>query len=365
MAESRKVTVTTETFLRGILIVLAVYILFVLRDILMFVLVAVVIASFVESGVRFFRRFKIRRELAVPIVFAIVVAIILWVTFSFVPIIFNELSGVITLVAKYLPSQSAVDTTSIKGASQLVTNLSSHGSFTDILTNIKTIATSFSNGVTSVIGSTFGGVIDIILVLVMAFYLSIQERGIPTLLRLLTPSKNEEYVLDLWGRTQYKIGLWFQGQLLLALAMGAVTYLVLALLGVQYAFLIGVITGIAELIPFGVIFAAIPAIVFAAIDGGLLLAFKVLVYYVLAQQTENYVLSPLVAKRIVGIPPLIVLLSFLIGITLAGFWGAVVAIPVTIFILEYVGDIEKKKSVVKVADNSKPRAFKRASDIAI
>ena len=184
----------------------------------------------------------------------------------------------------------------------------------------------------------------------MSFYLSIQERGITTLLRLVTPKKDEEYVVGLWTRAQYKIGLWFQGQLFLGLMMGIITFIVLALLGVQYAFLIGVITGIAELIPFGVIFAAIPAIIFAAIDGGLLLAFKVLIFYVVLQQIENYVIGPLVAKRVVGIPPLIVLVSFLIGITLAGFWGAIIAMPVAVLILEYISDVEKKRSIVRVTE---------------
>lgn len=354
MADRKKITVSNETFIRGILMVLGVYILFTLRDILVLVLVAVVIASFVESGVRFFARFKIRREVSVLIIFAIVVLIILAIMYSFIPIIFRELSGVLSLLTKYLPSSSTTFTQgSLQDASQFVSSFSGHTSLADVLSNIKTVASSLSAGVTNFIGNTFGGVIDLILVLVMAFYLSIQEKGIPTLLRLLTPAKDEAYIVGLWARAQYKIGLWFQGQLFLGLVMGVVTFIVLALFGVQYAFLIGVVTGIAELIPFGVVFAAIPAIIFSAIDGGLILAFKTLIYYVFAQQIENYVLSPLVARRVVGIPPLIVLLSFLIGITLAGFWGAVIAMPAAVFILEYIGDIEKKRSIIRVTENKK------------
>jgi predicted PurR-regulated permease PerM len=71
---------------------------------------------------------------------------------------------------------------------------------------------------------------------------------------------------------------------------------------------------------------------------------------VLAQQIENYALNPLIARRVVGIPPLVVLLSFLIGISLAGFWGALVAMPVAVFILEYMGDVEKEK-LVTVSEN--------------
>lgn len=344
MAESHPIRISTDSFIRALLIAVAAYGLFVLRDILILILVAIVIASFVESGVRAFARIKVNRLLAVPIIYAVVVSIFFAVFYAFVPIIFRELSGVISLISKYLPS-SNIDTQSIQGATDFVSNISKNTSIPDILSSVKSVASSFSQGATSIIGSTFGGLVNMILVLVMSFYFSIQEKGIQMFLRIITPAKHERYVIDLWIRTQRKIGLWFQGQLILGLVMAAITFVGLTLLGVQYAFLIAVITGIAELIPFGVVFAAIPAVLFAVIDGGVLLGFKVLVFYIVVQQIENYVLSPMIVKRVVGIPPLIVLVAFLIGITLAGFFGAILAIPIAVFVLEYLGDVEKSKYV--------------------
>ena len=345
MSEHRTFRVSTDTFVRAVLIGFAVYGVFLLKNILLLILAAIVIASFVESGVRAFNRFKVGRFLAVPIIYSVVIAILFAVFYAFVPIIFRELSGVITLISKYLPASSTIDTQSIEGATQLVSTISKHASTTDLLSNIKGIVSSFSQGATSIIGSTFGGLVNLILVLVMSFYLSIQERGIQTFLRIITPAKHERYVIDLWVRTQRKIGLWFQGQLILGAVMAAIVFVGLSLLGVQYAFLIAIITGIAELIPFGVVFAAIPAVLFAVIDGGVLLGFKVLIFYIIVQQVENYVLNPAIVKRVVGIPPLIVLVSFLIGITLAGFVGAILAIPIAVFVLEYLGDVEKSKYV--------------------
>jgi predicted PurR-regulated permease PerM len=352
MYESKFVKVSNGTFVRFLLIVLLAYVLFLLRNTLVLVLAAIVIASFVEAGVRAFARRGIKRTLSVPIIFVLGLVVVFAILYSFVPIIFTELSSVISIITKYLPNTSAISQESIQNTTQLVTSLSEKFSIADLLGNIKTAATSLSSGVTSIIGTTFGGLIDLILVLVMSFYLSIEERGMTAFLRILTPKKHESYVLDLWQRTQYKIGVWFQGQMLLGLIMGVLSFIVLTVLGVNYSFLIAAITGISELIPFGIIFAAIPAIIFAAINGGVLLAFKVLVFYVLAQQVENYALSPIIARRIVGIPPLVVLLSFLIGISLAGFWGALVAMPVAVFILEYMGDVEKQKLVV-VSNNAK------------
>ncbi len=344
MTDSR-ISISNDTFIRALLILVAGYGLFMIRNLLLLVLVSVTIASFVESGVRGFARLKVKRLLAVPIIYSIVIAVIFGIFYAFVPIIFRELSGVISLISTYLPSTSTINTQSIEGASQFVSTISSQGSFSDLLSNIKSVASSFSQGATSIIGTTFGGVVNLILVFVMSFYLSIQERGIQTFLRIITPAKHERYVIDLWVRTQRKIGLWFQGQMLLGAVMAAVTFVGLSLLGVQYAFLIALLTGIAELIPFGVVFAAVPAVLFAVIDGGVLLGFKVLIFYIIVQQIENYVLNPMIVKRVVGIPPLIVLVAFLIGITLAGFFGAILAIPVAVFVLEYLGDMEKSKYV--------------------
>lgn len=289
--------------------------------------------------------------MSVPLIFAGVMMIVFAIFYAFVPIIVRELSDMLAILFKYLPANTNVNQQSIEGATEFVNTISNQSSINEWIANIQNAGSVLSKGATSFIGSTFGGLLNFILIMVMSFYLSIQEKGIDSFLRLLTPAKNEVYVLDLWRRTQRKIGLWFKGQLMLGMIIGAITFIVLALLGVKYAFLIALITGIAELIPFGIIFAAVPAILFAVIDGGVLLGIKVLIFYIVIQQLENYVLGPVVAKRIVGIPPLVVLLAFLVGITLAGFWGALVAMPVAVFILEYMSDIEKRK-LVPINNNS-------------
>jgi len=343
--QATPIRISTDTIVRIILLLFAAYLLFKLTNIILLILVAIVIASFIEAGVQQFAKYKISRLLAVPVIFTAVIALLFMIFYAFVPIVFRELSDMITLLSTYFPSAGTIDSSSVEGATNFVSTITSNSSTSGLIDNIKTATTVLSQGAISVIGSTFGGILNLILVVVMSFYLSIQDKGIDSFLRILTPARNEKYVLDLWHRTQRKIGLWFKGQLMLGLLVGAITFIVLALLGVKYAFLIGLITGIAELIPFGVIFATIPAVLFAAIDGGVVLAIKVLIYFVIIQQVENYVLNPVVSRRVVGIPPLVVLLAFLIGITLAGFWGAIIAIPAAVFVLEYLSDVERKKLV--------------------
>lgn len=350
MNESRSIRISTETIIRVILLIFVAVILYSLRDILLLVIVSIVIASFVEAGVRLFKGWGISRPLSVPIIFTVVIVALAALFYAFVPVVVRELSGILTLILQYIPATS-VTSPSASGVTQFLNSISHHYSLSEILNNVKSASGAFSQGATTVIGTTFSSLLDIVLVMIMSFYLSIQEKGIDTFLRILTPAKHEHYVVNLWNRTQHKIGLWFKGQLLLGLIMGAISIVVLALLGVQYSFLIGLVTGIAELIPFGIIFAAIPAILFAIIGGGVILGVKVLVFYVVAHELEGYVLGPVITHRTVGIPPLVVLLSFLIGISIAGFWGALIAIPVAVFTLEYIGDVEKQKLVPITINN--------------
>jgi predicted PurR-regulated permease PerM len=163
-------------------------------------------------------------------------------------------------------------------------------------------------------------------------------------LRLVTPVEHEQYVVSLWRRSQDKIGKWMQGQLLLGLIVGVLLYLGLVILGVPYALLLAVLAAIFELIPvFGQILAALPAIAVAFGDGGVTAALLVLGLYLIVQQFESNLIYPLVVKKIVGVPPLLVILALLIGAKLAGFLGILLSVPIAAALQEFINDIQKKK----------------------
>jgi predicted PurR-regulated permease PerM len=179
---------------------------------------------------------------------------------------------------------------------------------------------------------------------VFSFYFAVQETGIDDFLRLVTPVEHEQYVVSLWRRSQDKIGKWMQGQLLLGLIVGVLLYLGLVILGVPYALLLAVLAAIFELIPvFGQILAALPAIAVAFGDGGVTAALLVLGLYLIVQQFESNLIYPLVVKKIVGVPPLLVILALLIGAKLAGFLGILLSVPIAAALQEFINDIQKKK----------------------
>jgi predicted PurR-regulated permease PerM len=185
------------------------------------------------------------------------------------------------------------------------------------------------------------------MLIVISFYLSVQERGIENFLRIVTPLEHERYILDLWQRSQQKIGRWMQGQMLLGLLVGVLVYLGLTVLQVKYALLLAILTAMFELIPvFGPIMAAIPAIAVASIQGPFL-ALLVTGLYIIIQQLENHLIYPLVVRKTVGVPPLLVVLSLIVGGTLGGFFGIILAVPIASILVELLDDLAKRKHATK------------------
>jgi predicted PurR-regulated permease PerM len=126
-------------------------------------------------------------------------------------------------------------------------------------------------------------------------------------------------------------------------------YLGLTVLGVRNALLFAVLAAVLETIPlFGPIISSIPAIAASYSDSGTSAALIVTGLYLIIHQFENHLIYPLVVKKIVGIPPILVILALIIGWKLAGFLGLILSVPVASLIVEFIDDMDKKKKTVNV-----------------
>ncbi len=272
------------------------------------------------------------------------------IVYAVVPTLFNELSNAITTLGKYIPQdklKTIIDPALIKNIDLFINNIGGQIPVSEVASNTKELITSFSSAFYGTVQTLFGSLANLVLMFVLSFYLSIQEGGIESFLRLIMPIKYEKYVISLWQRSSRKIALWIRGQMLLALLAAVVVFGVLSFLHVPYALILSLLTLVCELIPFGMIFATIPAVLVAFTMGGLQLGLIVVLFYFLYQQLEGYVLIPLVNKKTTGISPLMVILAILIGAKLAGFWGLVLAMPVALFLMEIMNDVETKKETLR------------------
>jgi predicted PurR-regulated permease PerM len=170
------------------------------------------------------------------------------------------------------------------------------------------------------------------------------KNGIENFLASVVPERYEDYVTDLWRRVEVKVGLWLQGQMLLALIVGLLVFVGLTLLKVKFALLFGLLAMALEIVPIaGPVIAAIPAILMAFIQSPTL-GLWVLIMWVVIQQTENHVLVPLILGKTTGLNPVVVILAILVGAQLAGIAGALLAVPVATIFVELLDDMARLKS---------------------
>lgn len=323
-----KIEISTGTILKIVLIGIFLWILWILRWLAMDVLASVVIASAIEPFTKWFMKYRTPRTLAVIIIY-----ILIFVTFSaafylVLPALLGDFSTITTTLPQSLRSLD------------FLKNFSSIGS--QIAEQIPVIS-NLSSGFINIGSSIFGGVFSLILIVVLSFYFAVQRDGIEVFLRVVTPTRHEEYIIDLWGRARHKIGRWLQGQLFLGFLIGVLVYLGLTILQVPYALTFAFIAAVFEIIPyFGPILSAVAPLV-VGFNQSPKLGFMVLGLFIIIHQFENHLIYPLVIRKIVGVHPIVIILSLIIGVELAGFLGILLSIPVAAALMEFVDDIDRKK----------------------
>ena len=192
------------------------------------------------------------------------------------------------------------------------------------------VLSSGGDAVATVIGAVIGlagGVFGLLTILILTFYMLVESDTIFRRFVRLFPVEQRLRVATVSSDISMKVSAWLGGQLLLGAIIGVTATVGLWLIGVPYYFVLGLIAGIGELIPMvGPLLSAIPAIVVAlTVSPGLALATAV--FFLAQQQFENHLLVPKLMERQVGVSAVTVIIALLIGGSLLGIVGALLAVP--------------------------------------
>lgn len=329
------IEISPKTILLVIAAVVLLGFLFYVRDIIFLVFLALIFAAAIDQPIDWLDRRGVPRALGVIFIYLVFLALLA----VSVAIIIPPIAEQVRALAESLPDifekvGIAISTSNGEGLSQ--------NSFSNVQAILESLGNSFarstSDGLFSTLGNIFGGFFSIALVMVLTFYLVVRENGLKRFARSLVPVKNRPYVTSLTNRVQYKIGLWFRGQIVLGFIIFVLSYIGLKLLGVEYALVLAIAAGVLEIVPYiGPIIAAIPA-VFLAFGDDPIKAVLVVVLYVVLQQLENQILVPKIMQKAVGLNPVIVIVALLIGAKVAGVVGLLLAIPIATAIAEFSKD---------------------------
>ncbi len=323
--KNKNETVTIDisfSFLFKILIVIGVgFLIFYLRSVLGILFLSIFLTMIISP---FADKMKEKRGfprwLSILIVYLLIISIVSLAIGMLIPTLAKEL----ILFSNKIPDM----------ASGIINNLSPYlqSTITSSLSELASKLSSQSTSIVSKFGGILGGFGQAIIVFVISFYMSIEERGIEKIIKSVTPKKHIEKTVQLLRKIQDKVGGWVRGELILILIIGILSYIGLIILGVNYALLLAIIAGLTELIPYiGPWIGAVPAVLigFTQSPGK---AIMVGVLYIIIQQLENALIVPKVMNKSVGLHPIIVIVVIIIGMNWFGILGALIAVPVTAMI---------------------------------
>jgi predicted PurR-regulated permease PerM len=167
----------------------------------------------------------------------------------------------------------------------------------------------------------------LVVILIVGFFGALNPAAYTRSVLQLLPEKYRQKGKEAGLDVVYTLRWWLLGQLVPMVFLGVVTVVGLWLLHVPLAFTLGLFTGLMIFIPYvGAIIAAIPTILVGLTVSGKT-AFYVLILFLIVHALEGYILTPLVQKRAVRLPPLLTILSQLFMWSMAGFAGVLVATP--------------------------------------
>jgi len=339
MAETKTINISTGTIFRVIIIILSLVFLYIIRDIIAIFIFALIVASAITPAVNLLEKIKIPRVLGALLVYIIVIVVLGFLISLIIPSIAKDVKDLSSNLPKYTENLSLKFDSLQKTSSKYRELIRQAQGF---LSNIENLLRKAASNLFSTAINIFGGVFSVMLALVLSFYLSVQKRGVQRTLVSVVPNQHRDYVLNLWERSQRKLGRWLQGQLFLGILVGVLVYIGLSFLNVKFAILLAILAGVLEIFPYiGPVLAAIPAIILGFLQAPIL-GLWVLILYVVIQQVENYLIVPLVIGKIVKLNPVIVILALLIGGKLGGVLGMILAVPITAVIAEFFRDLIKK-----------------------
>ncbi|MGH2770346.1 MAG: AI-2E family transporter [Actinomycetota bacterium] len=298
---------------------LGLYLLSRVRSVILLVGIAAFLAVALEPGVTFLQRLVRFRGLAVMMMVILVVLAIGGFVASVVPPITRQAQNLV----ENLPAYSR----QLQDSSTPLGRLEQRFRIRERVESAVEEASSAVTGLGAVFGTVVGAVANLLIVLVLSLYFLINAPRMKREGLRLLPASRRQRGAALVDKIFAKVGGWMQGNILVSVIAGVVSFIALLILGVPYPAALAMWVAITDLIPMvGAMLGALVCVVvafFTDVTTGVL----TLIFFLIYQQVENYLISPRVMKRTLDVSPVAVILAALIGGSLLGPIGVLLAVP--------------------------------------
>ncbi|MCX6719740.1 MAG: AI-2E family transporter, partial [Candidatus Staskawiczbacteria bacterium] len=296
MSQQQTLDISWEAIIKVFVAIFVFYIIYLARSIALWFLFAVAISILLDPAINALRRIKLPRIVAILIVYFAIFGILGLLIYITAPIFISEMRQFIQYLPGYFEQinpvlkQFGIDTVQ---------------NFNDFTGTVTSNLQQSSQSILKAIMVFFGGLAATASILTMAFFLSLEERGVEKALLLLAPQRYEEKIGMIFERVQKRVAGWFGARLLACLFVGIGSYIIFFLFGVKYALILALLSGFLNFIPYiGPWIMSVLLIVLIAISTGeWMTVLYVLISVTLVQEIENKLLTPLLMKKMTDIPP--------------------------------------------------------------
>lgn len=341
MSKESLLDISWATIVKISVAVLVFYLLYLTRDLLVWFVFALIISVLFNPAIDFLQKWRIPRAIGVLFLYLTIFGALSYSIYSFAPFFISEIQQFSQFFPEYFERLSPP----LRGLG------------IDAFADIESFITAFGKTVEGMAGnlfsalfSIFGGIFSTLFVVTIAIFLSLEKKPVERTIAILFPQKYEEHAIEIWKRSQKKVSGWFGVRILGSIFVGAASLIAFLLFNVEYPYSLAFISGVLNFIPIvGPIIMGIIAFLIVALDS-LLKALFILIFFVLIQQVEGNILTPVLTRRFIGLPPVLVLLALAAGGKLWGVMGAVLAIPLFGILFEFIRDFLKKKKETDTAD---------------
>jgi len=307
---------------------LAVYVAWLARDVLLLLYVSALFAVALRPVVRFTSRLRIGRArpfrgTAILLLLLLVAAALTVFGFLALPPVIHDLQAFADQMPKRLPAV-------LDGLKRIpfAGNLNTD----EISARAQDLASSAATHLLLSIKDWAGSLVQIAMGLILTIYFLIEGRGAYNWFLSFFPPEQRERLDAALQRAEVRMGRWLVGQGSLMLILGVASTSVYLVLHIRYAYALGVLTGLLNIIPMlGAAVCVVLAMLVAAIDSwGRVLG--VAVFYLVYIQVENSYLTPRIMRNSVDLPALAIIVALLFGFALEGIPGAMVSVPTAVLV---------------------------------
>ncbi|QUH27346.1 AI-2E family transporter [Serpentinicella alkaliphila] len=298
---------------------------------------AIILAYVLNPVVQYLNDKGIGRLWAVLLVYLAIILVFIILSITIVPKVSEEVKRLIDVMPRYS-----------NGAYDYINNIYSKfnrnvNNLPQELDDVKEILRMNINRLQGIVFGFFATVTDsvirflskiigVILIPILSFYFLKDKDKFKKSLILLIPKSIRKQTISIAKDIDCILVSFIRGQLTVALFVGILTTIALLILRVEFAIIVGLIAGIANIIPyFGPVIGIVPGVIFALMDGPMK-AIWVIITFTIIQQIESGIISPKIVGESVGIHPVFIILALIIGGKYLGVFGLLIAVPVAAII---------------------------------